>query len=88
MGVMSKRHAVRVRKIPVSVTLTPEDYDFIEMLINSRRYSTRVQVIERALQLLRLEFEQYQAYLAQQGNQQHRQQGQPPSHNSPDRRFR
>ena len=80
---MSNRHAVRVRKIPVSVTLSPEDYEFIEMLISTRRYTTRVQVIERALQLLRQDFERYQAFLAQQGNQQSPPQGQQPSsHNS------
>ena len=46
---MSNRHAVRARKIPVSITLSPDDYDFIEMLINSRRYANRTQVIERGL---------------------------------------
>jgi len=65
---MSNRHAVRARKIPVSITLSPDDYDFIEMLINSRRYANRTQVIERGIALLRQEFERYQAFLAQQGN--------------------
>jgi Arc/MetJ-type ribon-helix-helix transcriptional regulator len=79
---MSNRHAVRARKIPVSITLSPDDYDFIEMLINSRRYANRTHVIERAIVLLRQEFERHQAYLAQQGNAQFPPQGhQPPSGN-------
>lgn len=63
---MSNRHAVRARKIPVSVTLSPDDYDFLEMLVNTRRVATRTHAIERAIQLLREEFQMMQALMAQQ----------------------
>jgi len=60
---MSNRHAVRARKVPVSVTLSPEDYEFLEMLINSRRFHHRTHAISYAIMLLRTEWNRQQQYL-------------------------
>lgn len=62
---MSNRHAVRARKIPVSVTLPPEDYDFIEMLVSSGRFYNRTHVVVQALALFRQEWARQQAQIQQ-----------------------
>ena len=67
---MSNRHAVRARKIPVSVTLPPDDYDFIEMLVSSGRFYNRTHVIVQALALFKQEWARQQAQNQQNSQQQ------------------
>jgi len=86
---MSNRHAVRARKIPVSITLPPDDYEFIEMLVNSGRFYNRTHVIVQAIALFKQEYLKQQAQIQQiqqstqptpqqQRQQQNQNPGQPP----------
>jgi Arc/MetJ-type ribon-helix-helix transcriptional regulator len=62
---MSNRHAVRARKIPVSITLPPDDYEFIEMLVNSGRFYNRTHVIVQAIAVFKQEYLKQQAQMQQ-----------------------